>query len=64
MKKEWTTQEKRDLRAASQFTIRGFKGEYELVIKRNGIPVERHNFTLGDQDLNYTLAMTSNTGKT
>ena len=62
VKKEWTTREKRDLRAAGQFNVRGFKGQYELLIERNGVPVELRQLTLGDSDLDYKFTVTSNTG--
>ena len=62
VKKEWTTQEKRDLQAAGQFNVRGFKGQYELLIERNGVPVELRQLTLGDSDLDYKFTVTSNTG--
>ena len=59
VKKEWTTKEMFNLRAGTSFSLRGFQGDYEVLVKRDGVPVQRELFTLGKQAQTVTLDVTA-----
>ena len=63
VKKEWTTKETFNLGSGTSFSLRGFQGDYEVLVKRGGVPVQRQLFTLGKQAAVWNLAVTDSTGK-
>ena len=63
MKKEWTTKETFNLGSGTSFSLRGFQGDYEVLVKRGGVPVQRELFTLGKEAAVWKLAVTSSSGE-
>ena len=63
VKKEWTTKETFNLGSGTSFSLRGFQGDYEVLVKRGGVPVQRELFTLGKQAARWNLDITDNTSK-
>ncbi|XP_070213102.1 uncharacterized protein [Littorina saxatilis] len=47
--KEWTTRKTFNLRDPIPPSVRGFRGDYEVIIRKRGIPVQRETFTLGKE---------------
>lgn len=46
VKEEWSTHVNMSLTSGPQFDLRGFKGDYEVVVRRNGEVVKTLNFSL------------------
>ncbi|XP_076444047.1 uncharacterized protein LOC143282327 [Babylonia areolata] len=58
--KEWRTRETVKLPdPLSPVSLRGFQGEYEVVVHRNGLPVQKEQFSLGSEDATWDLHVTS-----
>ncbi|BFY97339.1 hypothetical protein BsWGS_00379 [Bradybaena similaris] len=54
-KEEWSTHENRSLSAGTSFDVRGFQGDYEVVVNYSGKPIVLSSFTLGKEDLSVTI---------
>ena len=63
VKKEWTTKETFNLGSGTSISLRGFQGDYEVLVKRGGVPVQRELFTLGKEAAVWNLDVTDSTGK-
>ena len=63
VKKEWTTNETFNLGSGTSISLRGFQGDYEVLVKRGGVPVQRELFTLGKEAAVWNLDVTDSTGK-
>ena len=64
MKKEWTTKKTVNLgEVGTNFSLRGFQGDYEVLVYRKDVLVQKESFTLGKQAASWSLAVTSNTSK-
>lgn len=51
VKKEWTTHVTQNLGISGQsFDVRGFQGDYEVIVKKYGVPVQKETFSLGKAD--------------
>ena len=61
-KKEWTTKETLNLGSGTSFSLRGFQGDYEVLVKRDGVPVQRELFTLGKEGAVWNLDIIDSTG--
>ncbi|KAL8616645.1 hypothetical protein ACOMHN_031627 [Nucella lapillus] len=60
--KEWTTQKTFQLTdPASPISLRGFQGEYEVLVRRSGDPIQKGHFYLDSQDASWNLDVTSST---
>ncbi|XP_076444368.1 uncharacterized protein LOC143282564 [Babylonia areolata] len=58
--KEWTTKVTRKMRnSALNFDIRGFQGEYEVIVRNRGVAVQRETFTLGKEDTKVKIRITN-----
>ncbi|KAK7115790.1 uncharacterized protein [Littorina saxatilis] len=58
-KKEWTTKETFNMATSpSPLSVRGFKGDYEVIVKVQSVPVQRETFTLGDGEAIVDIAVT------
>ncbi|KAK7116377.1 uncharacterized protein [Littorina saxatilis] len=63
-KKEWTTNQTFKMSdSTSTLSMRGFKGDYEVIVKVDSVPVQKENFTLGDDDASVDIAVTTSTTK-
>ena len=62
VKKEWTTKETFNLGSGASFSLRGFQGDYEVLVKRGGLPVQRELFTLGKEAAVWNLDIIDSTG--
>lgn len=61
--KEWTTKVTKSLKTSgTSFTVRGLQGDYEVIVRRKGLPVQRETFTL-DKDMTVNIAVTDSTGE-
>ena len=63
MRKEWTTNKTFNLGSGTSFSLRGFQGDYEVLVKRKNVLVQRENFTLGKEAAVWNLDVTNSTGK-
>lgn len=63
VKKEWTTNLKRNLGEGLAFQFRGFRGDYDVVVRRNGVPVQKESFVLSNNDTAIIIRITNSTGK-
>ena len=63
VKKEWTTNKTFNLGSGTSFSLRGFQGDYEVLVKRKNVLVQRENFTLGKEAAVWNLDVTDSTGK-
>ena len=59
VKKEWTTKETFNLGEGTNFSLRGFQGDYEVLVNRSGVTVQREVFTLGKKAQTVTLNVTA-----
>ena len=51
-----------NLAKSTEFSMRGYKGDYQVVIKRKGVPVQVETFTVdGETDVDITV--TTSTSK-
>lgn len=59
-KKEWTTKVTRNLKdSGSVFSLRAFQGDYEVIVKIGGVPVQRQTFKLGKEDTTVNIAVSA-----
>ncbi|XP_025077719.1 uncharacterized protein LOC112554241 [Pomacea canaliculata] len=61
IKKEWTTNLSSNLGSSSNISARGFRGDYQVTIKRSGVPVQVEFFTLGSSDMSLNIKITNKT---
>jgi hypothetical protein len=64
VRKEWNTHEQVNLGVSgTTLSLRAFQGDYDVVVRRGGVPVQQQTFHLGTQPLTWTLAVTDSTGQ-
>ncbi|XP_046546492.1 endo-1,4-beta-xylanase 3-like [Haliotis rubra] len=56
--KEWSTHVTHKVSSGTQFNVRGFHGDYRVVVKYHGNPVMQQTFTLGKQDKQVNIQIT------
>ncbi|PVD19498.1 hypothetical protein C0Q70_19987 [Pomacea canaliculata] len=61
VKKEWTTNLRRNLGEGLAFQFRGFRGDYDVVVRRNGVPVQKESFVLSNNDTAIIIRITNST---
>ena len=62
--KEWTTKATKNLKKdGKSFTLRGFQGVYEVIVRKDGEPVQRETFTVGKEDTTVNIAVTQSTSE-
>ncbi|XP_076444115.1 uncharacterized protein LOC143282381 [Babylonia areolata] len=62
VRKEWNTNQTFQLSdSTSSLSLRGFQGDYQVVVKRDGKPVQKKDFVLGTDNAAWTLDVTSST---
>ncbi|XP_067664773.1 uncharacterized protein [Haliotis asinina] len=57
--KEWSTHVTHKVSSGTQFNVRGFHGDYRVVVKYHGNPVMQQTFTLGKQDKQVSIQITN-----
>ncbi|KAH9520345.1 Anti-sigma-I factor RsgI6 [Bulinus truncatus] len=57
-KQEWSTHVNRSLSSGTSFTLRGFQGDYDVVVLYHDKPIKRQTFSLGktDQTVDVTIS--------
>nr|KAG5703689.1 hypothetical protein BaRGS_022978 [Batillaria attramentaria] len=64
VKKEWSTHVTKNLaQSGLTFDMRGFQGDYEVIVKKNGVPVQVETFSLGTSPTTVNLQVTTNTAE-
>jgi hypothetical protein len=48
--------------SGTTLSLRAFQGDYDVVVRRGGVPVQQQTFHLGTQPLTWTLDVTDSTG--
>ena len=61
-KKEWTTKVSHSLSDRLSFSFNGFEGDYEVLVKKNGVLVQTEIFSV-DECTDYTLEVTDSTSR-
>ncbi|KAI8793504.1 endo-1,4-beta-xylanase A [Biomphalaria glabrata] len=61
-KHEWSTHVNRSLSTGTSFSVRGFQGDYDVVVLYHDKPIKRQTFTLGKGDLTVDVNI-SGTGR-
>ncbi|KAL8570832.1 hypothetical protein ACOMHN_006981 [Nucella lapillus] len=61
IKKEWTTNVTRNMASNTEFSTRAFHGDYEVIIRRTGVPIQKENFSLGKNIMTVHINVTENT---
>lgn len=61
LKKEWTTNVIKNMGSGTEFTVRGFRGDYEILVKRSGTVVQQKKFSLGKNSKTITIDITEKT---
>ncbi|KAK7444111.1 hypothetical protein BaRGS_00040427, partial [Batillaria attramentaria] len=62
VKKEWSTHVIKNLaQSGLSFDLRGFQGEYEVIVRKNHVPVQVETFSLGKRDTTVTITVTTST---
>ncbi|XP_025078160.1 uncharacterized protein LOC112554561 isoform X1 [Pomacea canaliculata] len=61
LKKEWTTNITKNLGNGLNFTLRGFQGNYEVIVRKAGVPVQLERFSLGPNDMSVNIQVTGTT---
>ncbi|XP_025077722.1 uncharacterized protein LOC112554242 isoform X2 [Pomacea canaliculata] len=61
LKKEWTTNVVRNLASGLNLAFRGFMGDYEVVVRRSGVPIQVERFTLVKAGASVDIKITSST---
>ncbi|KAK6179071.1 hypothetical protein SNE40_011513 [Patella caerulea] len=56
--KEWSTHVIHDLKNGKIFSVRGFHGDYEVMVKYKGTPIKDIQFTLGKSDKTVDITVT------
>ncbi|XP_067666748.1 uncharacterized protein [Haliotis asinina] len=59
---EWSTHVTHRLTSGTHFNIRGFHGEYDVIVRYQGTPVKKQTFFLGKTDTTVTVDITDVTG--
>ncbi|XP_046546498.1 exoglucanase XynX-like [Haliotis rubra] len=59
---EWSTHVTHRLTSGTQFNIRGFHGDYDIIVRYQGTPVKKQTFFLGKTDTTVTVDITDATG--
>ncbi|CAL1542281.1 unnamed protein product [Lymnaea stagnalis] len=57
-KQEWSTHVNRSLAAGTSFDIRGFQGDYDLVVYYRNKPIKRQTFSVGETDATVNVDIT------
>jgi hypothetical protein len=61
VKEDWSTHVNRSLTSGSHFDLRGFRGDYEVVIRQNGAVVKTATFSLNGSETTVDISVgTSN----
>ncbi|XP_025078159.1 uncharacterized protein LOC112554560 [Pomacea canaliculata] len=61
LKKEWTTNIVRNLASGLNIPFRGFLGDYEVIVRRSGVPIQVERFSLGQGGTSVNIQVTSST---
>ncbi|PVD19497.1 hypothetical protein C0Q70_19986 [Pomacea canaliculata] len=61
IKKEWTTNLTRNLGSDLNVFFRGFRGDYQVIIKRSGVPIQVESFSLGSSDMTVNIKVANKT---
>ncbi|CAG5119582.1 unnamed protein product, partial [Candidula unifasciata] len=61
IKQDWSTHVKQSLTSGTSFTVRGFRGDYAVVVYYKGKPVQRSTFTLEKADKTVAIVVNSTT---
>ncbi|XP_046546463.1 endo-1,4-beta-xylanase 3-like [Haliotis rubra] len=57
--KEWSTHVTHKMSSGTQFNVRGFHGDYRVIVKYHGNPVMQQTFTLGKQSKQVNIQITN-----
>lgn len=64
VKKEWSTRVNINLGISGlDFDVRGFQGDYQVVIKKKGVPTQSMNFSLGKLAAVINIPVSANTSR-
>ena len=63
VKHQWRTAVSTSLHGHNKFHVRGFKGTYQVVVKRDGHVVKAETFKLGSSDLNVQVHLDHSSSK-
>ena len=53
----------RTLTSGTNLDIRGFKSDYDMTVKHNGVPVKVDSFSLTGNEVTVTISLGGNEGK-